>query len=480
MNFESVNPKSVGIRDEWLIRFLSRLEQQGIPMHSAIIMKNNKICLEAYYHPFEKDSLHRMFSVTKSMVAMAVGLLAEEGKLSLSDHIIDYFPEKQPQQGAFPYTAMLTIKDMLEMKTCHTKTTYKSAGTTDWVGSFFTTPPSHVPGTSFAYDTSSTHVLGALVEKLSGMKLLDYMRSKCLDDLGFSKASYILTDPCGVSLGGSGLCATSRDLLILMMLVAGNGNVNGIQYIPHNFMQDARKKHSDTTANQGTLEEIQGYGYQIWLTRHGGNVLFGMGGQLALYIPDQDIYMITTADTQGRQGGVQYIYDAFFEEIYDRLTGVPTYKTPEMSLDEFTKTRNIISLCGNLSSGYSGRISHKEYICDKNVNGYETFTVSIDDDNMSGKITYKKSGVSHTIDFGLGHGIVGSFPEYGFRYTANAVWKMDNYLLIRVNIIDNDTGSLYIGMNYKDAYVTVVMRKFLEYRLNDYADVFSGRCEELA
>lgn len=77
-----------------------------------------------------------MFSITKSFVSMAIGCLAEEGKLKLDDKIVDYFPEKQPESGTYKYTAMLTIRDMLKMKTCHTKTTYKNPGVTDWVGSF--------------------------------------------------------------------------------------------------------------------------------------------------------------------------------------------------------------------------------------------------------------------------------------------------------------------------------------------------------
>ena len=181
MNFSTTTPSDVGIEPQWLMNFLKRLDYQQIPLHSAIIMKNNQICMETYYAPYTKESLHRMFSITKTFVAMAIGLLCEEGKLKFDDHIVDYFQEKLPKDGAYPYTAMLTIKDMLIMRTCHNETTFKAKGVTDWVGSFFTTLPNHMPGTNFSYDTGSTHVLGALVEKLSGMKILDYLRSKGLD-----------------------------------------------------------------------------------------------------------------------------------------------------------------------------------------------------------------------------------------------------------------------------------------------------------
>lgn len=104
---------------------------------------------------------------------------------------------------------MLTIRDMLTMRTCHDKTTYKGEGVTDWVGSFFTTKPVHAPGTQFSYDTSSTHVLGALIERLSGMNLLEYLRKSFLDEIGFSKEAFIIDDPYGVPMGGFWFMCTS-------------------------------------------------------------------------------------------------------------------------------------------------------------------------------------------------------------------------------------------------------------------------------
>ena len=128
MIFETASPESTGIPSYAVKNFLTRLEKQQLPLHSAIIMRHGKICAETYYAPYNKDSLHRMFSITKSFVSMAIGCLAEEGKLKLDDKIVDYFPEKQPESGTYKYTAMLTIRDMLKMKTCHTKTTYKNPG----------------------------------------------------------------------------------------------------------------------------------------------------------------------------------------------------------------------------------------------------------------------------------------------------------------------------------------------------------------
>lgn len=81
-----------------------------------------------------------------------------------------------------------------------------------------------------------------------------------------------------------------------------------------------------------------------------------MAGQLALYVPDKDIYMVTTADTQGRQGGVQCIYDAFWEEIYNKLDD-STKVQPETQEDkkqyvEYLESRKIFALSTDITSSY--------------------------------------------------------------------------------------------------------------------------------
>ena len=132
MEFDIVTPESQGIASGQIISFLKRLEKIEIPIHSMILMRHGKIVVETYYRPYSREELHRMFSVTKSMVSLAIGLLCEEGKLSLEDRIVSYFPEKIPKEGVHPYIAQITIKDMLRMATAHGKTTYKQKETKDW------------------------------------------------------------------------------------------------------------------------------------------------------------------------------------------------------------------------------------------------------------------------------------------------------------------------------------------------------------
>ena len=314
-------PEAKGISASCIIDTLSEIDIRGISMHSFLLCKDDCLVAEGYYAPVKKDDLHRMFSVTKSFVSIAIGLLQEEGRLSLDDSIVKFFPEYVPNTcEAHPWLLATTIRDMLSMRSCHASTTYdKFSSKTDWVKSFFTVAPTHKPGTVFHYDTSATHTLCALVEKLTGMKMLDYLRNKVLNEIGFSKEAYCLTDGFGVSMGGSGLMATSRDLMCFALLILHNGNLNGKQYISADYIKEATSFQTATCVTGPIPSESQGYGLQFWTGEHGSIVCYGMGGQLAILLPEYNTAIVTTADTQGYQGGNQVIYDAIFRHILPAL-----------------------------------------------------------------------------------------------------------------------------------------------------------------
>lgn len=314
-------PEVTGISASCIMDALREIDTRGISMHSFLFCKDNCLVAEGYYAPVKKNDLHRMFSVTKSFVSIAIGFLQEEGRLSLDDSIVKFFPEYVPNTSeAHPWLLATTIRDMLSMRSCHASTTYdKFSSKTDWVKSFFTVAPTHNPGTVFHYDTSSSHTLCALVEKLTGMKMLDYLRNKVLNEIGFSKEAYCLTDGFGVSMGGSGLMATSRDLMLFALLILNNGKLNGKQYISADYIKESTSFQTATCVTGPVPSESQGYGLQFWIGEHNSIVCYGMGGQLAILLPEYNTAIVTTADTQGYQGGNQVIYDAIFCHILSEL-----------------------------------------------------------------------------------------------------------------------------------------------------------------
>lgn len=315
-DFEKISPSEAGVPQVAINRFLHELDSLPFDIHSVIMIRGGKMLLERYYEPYERDTLHRMYSVTKSLVGLAILCLIDEGKIDLDTSITSYFPEYPAKYNDIKNT---TIRNMLMMRTAHKKTTYKADLSSDWVKSFFTTEPTQIPGTVFSYDTSSSHTLGALVEKITGMELLDYLRIKFLDKIGFSKSAYCLKDPFGVSIGGSGLMATPLDVAKVACFVMNKGMENGEQLINPELVMLAVSNLSPTAAHCKYADEQQGYGMQFWRTRHNGFMLYGLGGQMAICLPDKDFIFVVTADTGEYKDGTQNIRDVFWNEIYNSL-----------------------------------------------------------------------------------------------------------------------------------------------------------------
>lgn len=476
--FLTATPEEVGISSKDIAKFIKALKKNEIPMHSLLIIRYGKLVTETYYAPYKKDTLHRMFSVTKSFTSIAIGLLAEEGKLSLEDKIIQFFPEMLPKTGVHPYIAEMTIQDMLKMSSAHENTTYKFNLKEDWVKSFFITTPSHRPGSIFSYDTSSSHTLAALVEKLSGMKLLDYLRSKFLDELQFSKDAYVISDPMGVSMGGSGLMATPMDMAKVAWTVIHDGKWEDKQLIPEGYIKEATRKQIDTSVKGGAVEEKQGYGYQIWKIRNDGYAFFGMGGQLAICLPKEDLLIITTADTQGLGGGVQVIYDTFWREIYDNLSD----KSLEENKEEFEALQSILGenqiepVYGEQVNSMANIINGRTYTFDENPMGLKNIKIELKED--LGIFFYENKKGKQELPFGLGRQVESKFPYYNMNCVTSAAWSIENTLLIKSHIIDECIGSIQIQIYFKnESEVVVYMKKIEETLFHEFSGFANGRIE---
>lgn len=448
LTFEKATPEETGIPSKSIVRLTDRLLRRRIPMHSLLLMRHDKLVFEGYYAPCTADSLHRMFSISKSFTSIAVGLLADEGKISLDDPIIQYFPEKLPDKdNVHPWIAQMTIRDMLMMRSCHASTTYKLDLQSDWVGSFFTTPPTHAPGTLFHYDTSAAHTLCALVEKLTGNNMLDYLKEK-LHILGFSEESYMIKDPFGGSMGGSGLVALPSDLMKFGYFIAHRGLVCGEQLLSSSYIDLAV---SPLTANCVTAplpSEAQGYGLQFWRNEQNGFTCYGMGGQFIIFLPDRDLICVTTADTQSIQGGNQQIYDALYEEVLPYLQNEALPRDPAAE-QELLGTQNTLAIRPLESAAMPeifSEINGRTFCVQTVASDFQNFSVRLNKDIGTLSFTYKQT--AYDVLFGMGSMQTGIFPIYNLRYAASGAWLFDGTLLIRTHIIDAYVGCVQFQLSF--------------------------------
>lgn len=496
--WERVQPGQARVPERAVTDFLDRLEADGLVMHGFAMLDEGKILAEGYWAPYTASSLHRMYSVGKSFVSLAIGLLQEEGKLGLDDPVCDYFRDKCPEEGAHPWIERTTIRNLLTMTTCHRQTTYKKYQG-DWVESFFRVPPTNLPGAVFSYDTSASHVLAALTERLSGKKLLDYLRDKAFDRIGVSKEAFFMEDPYGVSQGGSGLNCTLRDLLAVAELVTEGGRYQGEQLLPAAYLEEALSSRI-STLQQTARDEKLGYGYQIWQGRRGSFYFYGIGGQLAVCFPRERFVLVTMANTLDNKNGIKDIFDAFDDCIYPWICGQKqgegasqgeegairkSQETEEkrslkenQSLGKRLGELSLRPVSGASSSGIESTVSGREYSFGENMLQLSRMTVEFTGEG--GVLYLTKEGTEAALAFGRDGYVASAFPwsrnsgGEPAECLCQGAWVMEDYLLIQCHVTGPGLAKLTVGLRFLDGTVTVKMQKGVDDALKYFEGVASG------
>ncbi|GAA3412145.1 hypothetical protein GCM10020370_63100 [Paenibacillus hodogayensis] len=426
--------------------------------------------------------MHRMYSVSKSIVSLAIGLLIDEGKLNLHDRVVAFFKDKLPDP-LHPYLAQATVRDLLMMASPHIRTTY-TRHDTDWAATFLNSKPTHIPGTLFSYDTSATVALSTIVERISGLTFLSYMRERLLDPIGFSQDAWCVQTPEGTSWGGSGVICSLRDMAKLAYVCLNKGRWNERQLISESYIREATSKQMDNS-----ITGHHGYGYQIWIERNNGFSFRGMGSQLAYCFPEQDLIFACIADTQGSPNAEVNIVHAFREEIFNAVT---EYPLPEEDatytiLKEKLKTLEILPQTGNHTSSFERKVAGNWYAFQENTMGLKRMRFSFLGDE--GLWEYENASGEHRLRFGIGKMVQGPFPQtnyYGKRIgtvsgkgydcLSSAAWVEEHKLNLLVYITDIHLGSLKMTVSFKENEVTVYMIKAAEWFLDEYEGVASGHC----
>ncbi len=432
--------------------FMDRLRREDVNMHGFILTVKGEEKASVYYEPFRENQPHRMYSVSKTMVGSAIGMLMEEGKVGLEDHIVDFFRDLLPERVS-PWLERLTIRDMLRMATCYRATAYREYVDEDWTKPFFTGHPDHEPGTVFNYDTGNSQVLASLVRRLTGMEVIDFLEERLFRPLGCEDERFWLRDPSGQCTGGTGLCMSLRDLNRVALCLSRGGD--GL--VPAWFVAEMQKKQIDTLL-QGNEEERYGYGWQCWRTRAGW-VMYGMGGQLAVFCPEKDAVLCTIADVRLDPCGMQRIYDAFFEEIYpwlDREDTAPLrLNPPALTLRDDPD---------------AARVSEGRYAFgEKNSLGWKWLEVQGD------RLIYENARGRCELPLRPGETISAGYPGWAEEpATVSAGWFGDGALRIRCHAIGTSPCGFTMVMVFKGDTVTVQSRRSNDPRTEGYDGVASG------
>ncbi|MER6413965.1 serine hydrolase domain-containing protein [Streptomyces humidus] len=310
----SSTPSAEGVDALGVLAFLDAVEAaELIEPHSLMILRHGRLVASGWWEPYTPDRLQLLYSLSKSFTSTAAGFALAEGLIGLDDPVVSYFPEFDAEITD-PRSRAMLVRHLASMASGHEEETYDRAHALDrddLVRGFLLLPPDREPGSVFAYNQPATYTLAAIVQRVTGRSLTEYLRPRLLDPLGFGEVAW-LTDGSGRELGFSGLHGTTDAIARLGQLYLDEGSRQGERLLSPEWVAEATREHVPTNpgvpADADRLDWDRGYGFQFWRSRHGyrGD---GAYGQFCLILPEHDAVIATTAATRDMQALLTLVWE---------------------------------------------------------------------------------------------------------------------------------------------------------------------------
>ena len=302
--------------------FFHTAAEDSLDIHSVMIVRDGSVIYSHWQSEGVDTVPHVLHSVSKTFTATAVGLAIADGKMALTDKIVDYFPDKLPADVSDNLKAM-TVRDLLTMSCGHdVEPSFRNGNAgDDWIKAFLAHPVIHEPGTFYLYNSLGTYMLSAIVQQVTGEKVVDYLTPRLFEPLHIDKPRWE-ESPQGINTGGWGLYLKTEDLAKMGQLLLQKGEWNGQQLIPAEWVAEMSKKQVESI-NPGTRMEdaaakgmtketsdwMQGYGYQMWRCRPGCFRADGARGQYIIVVPDKNSVIAITSNVEDLQAELNLVWE---------------------------------------------------------------------------------------------------------------------------------------------------------------------------
>ncbi len=302
-------PEKQGISSAALLDFIQAADTNLDAVHSFMLVRHGHVVAEGWWSPYAAQTPHQMFSLSKSFTSTAVGLAISEGKLGLFDPVIKFFPDDVPTNASDNLKAM-RVHDLLTMSSGQLPTNIQNFSFDAkevLTKQFLAEPVDLKPGTFWFYNTPASYMLSAIVQKVEGQNLLDYLTPRLFAPLGIENPTWEMSAQ-GIAIGGYGLSLKTEDVAKFGLLYLNHGKWNGKQLVPASWVAAATARQASNGGDpDGDWD--QGYGYQFWRARH--NIYRGDGafGQFCIVIPEQDAVVAMTCGTRSMASVMNLVWD---------------------------------------------------------------------------------------------------------------------------------------------------------------------------
>ncbi len=436
LEFDRATPESVGIDSQAILDFIQGCEDETDSVHSFMIYRHGKLVSDGWWAPHRSDTKHIMHSMSKAFTSTAVGIAIEEGLFSLDDRVISFFPEKAPKNPS-ENMENLRIRQLLSMSTGHlsaTSDTFRGIKDGDWVQVFFEQDPELKPGTYFHYDSGATYMLSAIIQKLTGEKLVDYLKPRLFDKLGIHD---VVWEECprGINVGGWGMFITTEDILRLGILYKQKGVWRGERILSEDWVALATSKQMSSGSSPDS-DWDQGYGYKFWQSRHGyrGD---GKWGQFCFVLPEQDAVIAVTSGNSDMQKIMNLVWDNLLAGMSDEV--LPENEELQAKLLERSKSLDLFLTEGASISPFAKKVSGNKY--EFIENSLDSDTLSIKFGKRSDRLKAHAEGLE--FDFKIGHDewiySEVEWPEVGTgeqKMAARGIWIDDTTYVLKISFYE--------------------------------------------
>lgn len=384
-------PEEVGISSRTIINLIdSAMALPETEVHSLVVVRHGKVIGEIYPQPFSAGYRHTMYSASKTFVAAAVGLAVDENLLRVTDRVACFFPELLPDTVS-PELAAMTVHDLLTMTSGIKPDWGMRSKTPHWIATFLAKKVEN-PGALFQYDSMVTYMLSAIVQRVTGMKTLDYLKLKLFAPMHITEVAWE-ESPEGINTGGWGLHIQSESLAKFGVLLLNKGVWEGKQLLSADWVEEMTRLQVKTGKED--------YGYQTWLCEYPGAVRAdGALGQFVIMVPEQDMVIVLTECSllNGKpQRGLFW---------YNLLPEVKDAPLPA-NTKEYARLLKRQAACvlphvkGKTSSGKAKQWGGKSFTLKANKLGWTGLRLQFDSKRVVMTVT-DKSGLTYDLPFGYG------------------------------------------------------------------------------
>jgi CubicO group peptidase (beta-lactamase class C family) len=370
-HLQRATPESQGIASSAILQFVEAVDSQVHEFHSFMLLRHSKVVAEGWWSPCKREHPHILFSLSKSFTSTAVGLAVTEGRFSVDDPVLSFFPDEAPAEVS-EHLAAMQVRHLLSMSTGHdidTMPFLRERTDGNWIKGFLEVPVLHKPGTHFLYNTGASYMLSAIVQKTTGMKLVDYLKSRLFEPLGIEHAIWE-ESPQGINTGGFGLNIKTEDIACFGQLYLQKGKWQGNRILPEAWVEEATAAHISNGDPTTASDWAQGYGYQFWRCRH--NIYRGDGafGQYCVVMPEQDAVLAITAGLPDMQIQLNLVWDILLPAMGHNA--LPDDTAAQDKLTQKLSGLSFLPVQGNASSPAAAKVSGRIYTVDTNEAKVET------------------------------------------------------------------------------------------------------------